>query len=59
VEERGRPAEAGRQAGGRQAELGGHRYEAARQALRQAGVEVGGQKEAGSRGRGLQRGAGG
>jgi hypothetical protein len=61
AEETGWPTEGGRQAGGRQAE-----------SLRQAGVEVGGQKEAGTRGRqagkrdrvaqagrGWKRGAGG
>jgi hypothetical protein len=54
AEERGWPAEAGRQAGGRQAEMGDTgTKQPDRQAdsLRQGGVEVGGQKEAGSRGR--------
>jgi hypothetical protein len=54
AEERGRPAKAGRQAGDRQAEMGGtdiKQQDRQAESLRQAWMEVGGQKEAGSRGR--------
>jgi hypothetical protein len=46
AKERGRPAEAGMQTGGKQAEMGGHRHEAARQAGRVTKAGRGGSRRA-------------